>query len=96
MTQETPVEGVRDADMARFVSKLKAAPRGLFTFTFYRGVEPTNNHAKKELGEPIVHRKIQGQLKSETGMAALSRLMTAVSTWKLQELNPFVEFKRCL
>jgi transposase len=83
-----------DADVVRFVSKLKAASRDLFTFTLYRGVEPTNNHAERELREPIVHRKIRGQLKSETGMTVFSRLMTAVSTWKLQGLNPFVEFKR--
>jgi len=86
----------RDADVARFVSKLKEASRDLFTFTLYRGVEPTNNHAERELREPIVHRKIRGQLKSEEGMTMFSRLMTAVSTWELQGLNPFVEFKRCL
>lgn len=86
----------RDADVARFVSKLKEASRDLFTFTLHGGVEPTNNHAERQLREPIVHRKIRGQLKSETGMTVFSRLMTAVSTWKLQGLNPFVEFKRCL
>lgn len=85
-----------DADVVRFVSKLKTASRDLFTFTLYRGVEPTNNHAERELREPIVHRKIRGQLKSEKGMTMFGRLMTAVSTWKLQGLNPFVEFKRRL
>jgi transposase len=83
-----------DADVHKFVSKLKAASSDLFTFTMHRGVEPTNNHAERELREPIVHRKIRGQLKCEKGIAIFSRLMTAVSTWKLQGLNPFVEFKR--
>ena len=86
----------RDADVVRFVSKLKVASRDLSTFTLYKGVEPTNNHAERELREPIVHRKIRRQLKSEMGMTVFSRLMTAVSTWKLQGLNPFVEFQRCL
>ncbi len=85
-----------DADVAKFVSKLKSASNDLFTFTLYRGVEPTNNHAERQLREPIVHRKIRGQLKSEKGIMMFSRLMTAVSTWKLLELNPFVEFKKCL
>ena len=85
-----------DADVKRFVSKLKGASGDLFTFTLHPGVQPTNNHAERELREPIVHRKIRGQLKSETGMTVFSRLMTAVSTWELQGLNPFVEFKRCL
>jgi transposase len=85
-----------DADVLKFVSKVKDASRDLFTFTLYRGVEPTNNHAERELREPIVHRKIRGQLKSEEGMTMFSRLMTAVSTWELQGLNPFVEFRRCL
>ena len=85
-----------DTDVVRFVSKLGEASRNLFTFTLYRGVQPTNNHAERELREPIIHRKIRGQLKSEEGMTVFSRLMTAVSTWKLQGLNPFAEFKRCL
>ena len=85
-----------DADAVKFVSKLKSASRDLFTFTMFRGVDPTNSHAERELREPIVHRKIRGQLKSEKGMVMFSRLMTAVSTWKLQNLNPFLEFKKCL
>ena len=83
-----------DPDVARFISKLKGASEDLFTFTLYPGVEPTNNHGERQLREPIVHRKIRGQLKSEEGMIMFGRLMTAVSTWKLQGLNPLVEFRR--
>ena len=79
-----------------FVSKLNRASKDLFTFILYSGVEPTNNHAERQLREPIVRRKIRGWLKSEKGIVTFSRLMTAVSTWKLQDLNPFVEFRRCL
>ena len=85
-----------EGDVLGFVAKLKSASKNLFTFTLYRGVEPTNNHAERELRESIVHRKIRGQLKSEKGIMMFSRLMTAVSTWKLQDLNPFAEFKKCL
>jgi transposase len=85
-----------DVEVLKFVSKLKTASRNLFTFTLYQGVDPTNSRAERELREPIVHRKIRGQLKSEKGMVMFSRLMTAVSTWKLQDLNPFLEFKKCL
>jgi transposase len=85
-----------DADVVRFVSKLEKASRDLLTFTLHQGVDPTNSHAERELREPIVHRKIRGQLKSGKGMVMFSRLMTAVSTWKLQDLNPFTEFKKCL
>ncbi len=83
-----------DADMLKFVSKVREASTDLFTFTLHRGVEPTNNHAERQLREPIVQRKIRGQLKSASGMTVFGRLMTAVSTWKLQGLNPFMEFKR--
>lgn len=85
-----------DADVVKFVSKLLTASRHLFTFTLHRGLEPTNNHAERQLREPIVHRKIRGQLKSEKGIQMFSRLMTAVATWKLQNLNPFAEFRRYL
>jgi len=80
--------------VVRFVSKLMNASKDLFTFTLYPGVEPTNNHAERQLRGPIVHRKIRGQLKCEKGIELFSGLLTAVSTWKLQELNPFQEFKR--
>jgi transposase len=86
----------RDPDVKAFVSKLKRASGDLFTFTLYPGVQPTNNHAERELREPIVHRRIRGQLKSEKGIKMFSRLMTAVSTWQLQGLNPFTEFKKIL
>jgi transposase len=85
-----------EADVMKFVSKLKSASRDLFTFTLYCHVDPTNSHAERQLREPIVHRKIRGQLKNEKGIKMFSRLMTAVSTWKLQDLNPFAEFKKCL
>jgi transposase len=85
-----------DADVLEFVAKLRRASKDLFTFTMHRGVAPTNNHAERELREPIVHRKIRGQLKSDKGIKMFSTLMTAVSTWKLQKLNPFVEFKKYL
>ncbi len=83
-----------DADVLKFVSKVREASMDLFTFTLHPGVEPTNNHAERQLREPIVQRKIRGQLKSENGMTVFGRLMTAVSTWKLQGLNPLAEFKR--
>ena len=86
----------RDPDVIAFVAKLKRASKDLFTFTMYQGVAPTNNHAERELREPIVHRKIRGQLKSEKGIKMFSRLMTAVSTWELQKLNPFLEFRKYL
>jgi len=85
-----------NADVVKFVSKLKSASRDLFTFTLHRRVDPTNSHAERQLREPIVHRKIRGQLKSEKGVMMFSRMMTAVSTWKLQKLNPFVEFRKYL
>ncbi|MCL5069078.1 MAG: IS66 family transposase [Thaumarchaeota archaeon] len=85
-----------DDDVLKFVSKIKSASKDLFTFTLFRGVDPTNNHAERQLREPIVHRKIRGQLKSERGIVMFSRLLTAASTWKLQDLNQFAEFKKTL
>lgn len=86
----------RDPDVVAFVSKLKRASNDLFTFTLYRGVDPTNNRAERELKEPIIHRKIRGQLKTEKGILMFGRLMTAVLTWGLQKLNPLEEFRKLL
>ena len=48
-----------DADVPKFVSKLRAASMDLFTFTLYRGVKPTNNHAERQLRELIINSKIR-------------------------------------
>lgn len=68
----------RDAEVEMFASKQECASGDLFTLTQHPGVGPINNHAEKKLREPIAHRKIRRQLKSETGMAVFSRMMTAV------------------
>ena len=97
MTNPT-VSGVDLGDSSSLATVLSPSGDVLdkFTFKMYHGVEPTNNHAERQLREPIIHRKIRGQLKSEKGILIFNRLVTAVSTWKLQGLIPFVEFRRYL
>ncbi|MGH2637886.1 MAG: hypothetical protein ACRDF4_01145, partial [Rhabdochlamydiaceae bacterium] len=54
-----------DSDVMKFALKMKGASKDLFTFTPYRGVDPTNSHAERQLRESIFHRKIRGQLKTD-------------------------------
>lgn len=94
--QGAPLEGVHGCGRAEVRLEAQGGFDGPLHVHSLPGVEPTNSHAERQLREPTVHRKTRGQLKSENGMNVFGRLMTAVSTWKLQGLDPFLEFKRCL
>ena len=86
-----------DPDVRKFATKkLKNAGKNMLTYTLYSGVEPTNNRAERALREPVVQRKIRGQLKTDQGGVVFGRMMTALATWTIQGLNPFEEFKSLL
>jgi transposase len=86
-----------DPDVRKFATKkLKNAGKNMLTYTLYSGAEPTNNRAERALREPVVQRKIRGQLKTDQGGVVFGRMMTALATWTIQGLNPFEEFKRLL
>lgn len=83
-----------DPDVLRFIAKLRNAGRSLFTFVMHPGVEPTNNAAERVLREPVIHRKIRGQLKTESGMKMFGNIMTSVMTWKMRGLNILEEVRK--
>ena len=49
-------------------NKIIAAVPYLFTFLRHPGMQPTNNHAERELRRPILRRKVSGQTGSVEGM----------------------------
>ncbi len=73
------------------VKKIKNGKKHWFTFVTEPGVEPTNNQAERALREHVVHRKIIGGLRSQKGMKIHETIMTLLTTWKQQNLDPYKE-----
>jgi transposase len=62
---------------------LKVWP-ALWTFTEHRGVEPTNNHAERQLRSAVIYRKLSLGSQSEDGETRIARLLSAHTTCRLQ------------
>jgi transposase len=62
---------------------LKVWP-ALWTFSEKRGVEPTNNHAERQLRSAVIYRKLSLGSQSEDGETRIARLLSAHTTCRLQ------------
>lgn len=60
----------------------------LWTFIRYENVEPTNNHAERTLRQCVIWRKTSFGTQGENGNRFVERILTAVSTCKLQGRKP--------
>ncbi len=67
-----------------------------FTCVIHPKIEPTNNHAERMLREQVVLRKISGCLRNEKGIIANETIMSLITTWKQNGLNPFTELRASL
>lgn len=83
-----------DADVQRFIAKLRNAGKRLFTFVMHPCVDSTNNAAECVLREAVIHRKIRAQLKTEKGMKMFGNIMTSVMTWKMKGQNILEEVRK--
>lgn len=63
----------------------------LWTFTYTDEIEPTNNHAERQIRPYVIYRKLSFGTQSARGTKFLERIMSVVSTCKQQLLNP-IEF----
>lgn len=72
------------AGRCREILKLQQA---LFTFVRIEGVEPTNNHAERVLRHAVLWRKGSFGTDSENGSRFVVRILTAVTTLRLQKRN---------
>jgi transposase len=62
---------------------LKTWP-ALWTFADQPGVEPTNNHAERQLRSAVIYRKLSLGSQSEDGETRIARLLSAQATCRLQ------------
>ena len=66
----------------------------LFLFVVDPEVAPTNNPAEQLLREPVVVRKIRGSLRAERSAMVMCALLSSLTTWERQGLNPIIELKK--
>ena len=80
--------GYEDADVKRIADRLCRSMDGLFTFLTKPDVDPTNNHAEREIRPAVVIRKNSLGNRSEKGASCQAVLMSIYRTLKLRGLNP--------
>jgi hypothetical protein len=80
--------GSTDPDVKRIADRLTWSMEGLFTFLDEEGVEPTNNHAEREIRPAVIIRKNSLGNRSEKGANCQAVLMSIYRTLKMRGLNP--------
>jgi len=83
-----------DDVMVSFGKKLKIAQNSLFTFVMHRGVPSTNNAAENSIRKCVMHRNVQVQAKSESGMRMLAVFLTCFETWRIRGQNSLSEMAK--
>ena len=75
--------------LAKVVTTIKNGLDFWFTRIIHPQIEPTNNNGERSLREIVVIKKIIGTLRNQDGADILAKMMTLISTWRLNGLNPF-------
>ncbi len=75
--------------LAKVVTKIKNGLDFWFTRIIHPQIEPTNNNGERSLRELVVIKKIIGTLRNQDGADILAKMMTLISTWRLNGQNPF-------
>ncbi len=64
-----------------------------FTRIIHPQIEPTNNKGERSLREMVVMKRIMGTLRNQDGADILAKMMTLISTWRLNGQNPFYSLR---
>jgi len=64
-----------------------------FTRIIHPQIEPTNNNGERSLREMVVMKRIMGTLRNQDGADVLAKMMTLISTWRLNGQNPFYSLR---
>lgn len=87
---EESLQRAVDADIPRLsgsCADILAHREALWTFVTHEGVDPTNNHAERELRAFVLWRKNSYGCQSERGLRFAERVMTVVHTARKQGVN---------
>lgn len=79
--------------LAKVVTTIKNGLDFWFTRIIHPQIEPTNNNGERSLRELVVMKRIMGTLRNQNGADVLAKMMTLISTWRLNGLNPFYSLR---
>lgn len=79
--------------LAKVVTTIKNGLNFWFTRIIHPQIEPTNNNGERSLREMVVMKRIMGTLRNQDGADVLAKMMTLISTWRLNGQNPFYSLR---
>jgi transposase len=79
--------------LATVVTTIKNGLDFWFTRIIHPQIEPTNNNGERSLREMVVMKRIMGTLRNQDGAEVLAKMMTLISTWRLNGKNPFYSLR---
>jgi len=79
--------------LAKVVTTIKNGLEFWFTRILHPQIEPTNNNGERSLREMVVMKRIMGTLRNQDGADVLAKMMTLISTWRLNGQNPFYSLR---
>lgn len=82
--------------MAGFCRRLIKERRSLWHFLIYDQIDPTNNHAERQLRHSVIWRKISYGTQSERGKRYVERVLTIVKTCQQQGKNVIQFIQDCV
>ncbi|MFH1473495.1 MAG: IS66 family transposase [Candidatus Aenigmatarchaeota archaeon] len=81
------------AHLGTVITTIKNGLEFWFTRIIHPQIEPTNNNGERSLREMVVLKKIMGTLRNQNGADVMAKMMTLISTWRLNGKNPFYSLR---
>ena len=81
------------AHLDTVITKIKNGLEFWFTRIIHPQIKPTNNDGERSLREMVVFKHIIGTLRNQNGANVMAKMMTLISTWRLNGQNPFYSLK---
>ena len=79
--------------LRKVITKIKNGLEFWFTRIIHPQIEPTNNNGERSLREMVVIKKIIGTLRNQDGADIMAKMMTLISTWRLNGQSPFYSLR---
>lgn len=81
------------AHLTTVITTIKNGLEFWFTRILHPQIKPTNNDGERSLREMVVIKHIMGTLRNQDGADVLAKMMTLISTWRLNGQNPFYSLR---
>jgi hypothetical protein len=79
--------------LTKVITTIKNGLNFWFTRILHPQIEPTNNDGERSLREIVVMKKIIGTLRNQNGADVMAKIMTLISTWRLNGQSPFYSLR---